>query len=81
MEVWFQADILSGKAGSQEETLRADGDSSPERGKGCDSHIVGKDRPGGRLLVPISAVVSAFTSAVVGALRVWAADGARTTHL
>lgn len=52
MEVWFQADILSGKAGSQEETLRADGDSSPERGKGCYSHIVGKDRPGGRLLVP-----------------------------
>ena len=43
MEVWFQADILSGKAGSQEETLRADGDSSPERGKGCEGRSEGRE--------------------------------------
>lgn len=66
--IWFQADILSGKAGSPGRDPESDGDSS-QRGKGCNSHIVGKDRPGGRLRAH-SAVVSAFTSAVAGALGV-----------
>lgn len=35
VKVCFQADILSSKAQSRAETLRADGDSSPERGRGA----------------------------------------------